>query len=64
MNARAEDFENYQKYIDPTTAKSFVYSPEYIASLVKGLNPDLTPEKFKAVCEQYSLADVVSRMGK
>ncbi len=60
----AEDFENYQKYIDPTTAKSFVYSPEYIASLVKGLNPNLTPEKFKAVCEQYSLADVVSRMGK
>ncbi len=59
----AEDFENYQKYIDPTTAKSFVYSPEYIASLVKGLNPELTAEQFKATCEQYSLADVVSRKG-
>lgn len=60
----AKDFDDYQKYIDVTTAKSYVYSPEYIATLVKGLNPDMTPEQFKAVCEQYSLSDVVSRMGK
>ncbi|MBQ3696384.1 MAG: sugar ABC transporter substrate-binding protein [Spirochaetales bacterium] len=60
----AKDFEDYQKYIDVETAKSYVYSPEYIASLVKGLNPDLTPAQFEKVCDQYSLADVVSRMGK
>lgn len=58
------DFDNYEKYIDASTAKSFVYSPEYIATLIQGLNPSMTADAFKSVCENYSLEDVVSRMGK
>lgn len=64
MVKSAKDFEDYQKYCDTETAKSFVYSPEYIASLISGLNPEMTPAKFKEVCEGYSLQDVVKRMGK
>lgn len=60
----SKDFDNYQKYINILETGQAVYSPEYIASMIAGLNPEMTPAKFKAICEQYSLEDVVSRMGK
>ena len=60
----SKDFENYQKYINILETGKAVYSPEYIASMIVGLNPEMTSAKFKAICEQYSLEDVISRMGK
>ena len=64
MVKNSEDFENYQKYINVETAKSYVYSPEYIGTLIQGTNPSMTPDAFRAVCENYSLEDVLSRMAK
>ena len=59
-----EDYENYQKYVNIIETGKAVYSPEYIASLIKGLNPEMTPEKFEAECAAYSLENVMAGMGK
>lgn len=52
-----KDFQIYQKYV--TGGGKYVYSSAVIASLIKGLNPEMNGQKFADFCAAYSINQVI-----
>ncbi len=52
------DYELYEKFIEGDLP---VYTPEEIAAMIVGFNPDFTYENFEELCANFSLVDVAER---
>ena len=53
--------EDYDIYLKEATGDAIVYTPEELAAMIVGFNPQFTPEDFEQIVSDYSLQDVFTR---
>ena len=54
----SEEYETYMKYVEGNLP---VYTPEELAELIHGFNPEMTSEKLLELANSYSLNSIVER---